>query len=132
MIYAIIALAGLMSFISARNTFYPLKWAASFFWWALLLYWIDADILVDGSPSDVAVMLGIVFVAMLFLLWGMAGRKGRGVSTIEERYDSVGKLVDKVVRSTTQSHPKQHNGGRETPAEYQTRVRSKLPRRKRR
>ncbi len=132
MIYAIIALAGLMSFISVRSSFYPLKWAASFFWWALLLYWIEADILVDGGPADVAVMLGIVFVAMLFLLWGMAGRKGKSVATVEERYSSTGKLVDKIVRTTRESHHNQHSSDRESASEYRERVKNALGRGKKR
>ncbi len=127
MIYAIIALAGLMSFISVRSGFYPLKWAASFFWWALLLYWIDADILVDGDPADVAIMLGIVFVAMLFLLWGMAGRKGS--VEVQDEVSSTGTIVRRILKYD-KTRGKDSPPRRETAAEYQIRIRSKLGRRK--
>lgn len=123
MIYAIMALAGGMSLISARNSFYPLKWATSFFWWALLIYWIGADILADGDPADVAIMLGIVFVAMLFLLWGMAGRKGK--IEVQDELSSTGTIVRRILKYD-KSKGKPVEPGRETAAEYQIKIRSKL------
>jgi len=125
MLYALLGLAGILSFASVMSSYYPLKWAAGFAWLATFFYWLNADLVVDGTPTDVAVMLLFVMLSVLFLLWGMAGRKGRDNSTVEERYSSTGKLVDKVIKSVSNKHT-HIEPHRETTLEYRDKVRNAL------
>jgi len=123
MLYAIGALCLALSFISARNSFYPLKLLTSFAWFGLLTYWITADLLTDGDPADVIVMITIMMAAVLFLLWGVAGRQP--ASDIEESYSPTGRLLNRTVKTTRSSIPKQ-SSSKETVSEYRNKVRKAL------
>lgn len=123
MLYALIAICGILSFLAVRSSYYPLKWAAGFGWWALLFYWIGADIVADGSPTDITVMLLLVMLGILFLLWGMAGRGGS--VEVEDSYSSTGSLVNRIIKSTKTNNIRQATN-RESTLEYRDRVRKAL------
>tara|TARA_Y100000310_G_scaffold164294_1_gene164124 strand:+ start:6078 stop:6482 length:405 start_codon:yes stop_codon:yes gene_type:complete len=127
MLYAIGILCLGLSLISARNSYYPLKWLTSFAWWGLLVYWLDADLAVDGSPTDVIIMLVIIMAALLFMLWGLAGRKGN--LDVEERYSSSGKLLERTVKSITKKEPRRNSSMmNESSLEHRERLRKSLGR----
>ena len=129
MLYALIALCGILSFMAVKSTYYPLKWAAGFSWWAFLFYWLTNPVpaIARGDPTDIAIMGILIFLGVLFLLWGMAGRKGKSTATVEERYSSAGKLVDRIVKSTEHNHSNQSSSSdRESASEYKQKVRAAL------
>jgi len=127
MFYGIIALCGILSFLGVRSNYYPLKWTAGFGWLALLLYWINADLLVDGSPADITITLLLIMLFLLFLLWGMAGRKG--TFDVEDEISSTGSLVRRIVRSTKQGNNNELAGKKgEGTLEYRNTVRKALNR----
>lgn len=127
MLYAIGTLCLALSVISARSPFHPLKWLTSFAWWGLLAYWINADLLTDGDPADVIVMLVIIMAAMLFLLWGMAGR--RGTIDVEDEYSSTGSIIRRISKYTaTKKEPSTSSQMSESTLDHRNRVRKALNR----
>ena len=48
-------------------------------------------------------MLLFIMLSLLFLLWGMAGRKG--TFDIEEEISSTGSLIRRVMKSTKTANP---------------------------
>jgi len=103
MLYALLALAGLLSLISARSSFYPLKLATSFAWFGALVYWIGADLVADTSPTDTVVMLTLLMLGLLFLFWGLAGRTGtRDVEVTRGSRGEITKLVEKLTTKKPQ------------------------------
>ncbi len=127
MIYALLALCGILSLISAMSYYYPIKIAAGFSWWAFFVYWLSADIVVDGSPTDIIIMLVLMFLGVLFLLWGLSSRRGR-VDVEEERI--IGGKTQRV-KYNKANNPKR-SSGRETAEEYQQRAHRAVSKRKRR
>lgn len=103
MLYALIALCGILSFLSIRNSFFPLKLIAGFSWWAFLFYWLTnpVDAIARGDPTDVAIMGILIMLGTLFLLWGLASRKP--TSDVEETYSGTGRLINRIVKSTTKA-----------------------------
>jgi len=127
MLYALIALGGILSFISARSSFFPLKMAAGFAWFGTFVYWLNADLLTDGTPEDTVVMLVLLIAGLLFLFWGIGSRKP--ASDIEETYSPTGKLVNRIIKSTRTSEPKQSSSTMsESTLEYRDKVRKALNR----
>lgn len=74
MFYGIIALCGILSFLSIRSNFYPLKWVTGFSWLGLMVYWLTTPPVVKGTPTDVIFMLVFLMLGLLFLLWGFVTR----------------------------------------------------------
>ena len=126
MLYALLAIAGIISFIGARNSYFPLKMAAGFSWFGIFLYWVNADLLVDGSGADVAVMLTLAFVGLIFLFWGVSTMSRK--QQVEEHYSSAGKLIDRMVKSTRSAKESDSTPGTESNLEYRDRVRKALNR----
>lgn len=105
MLYALIALCGILSFISARNPYFPLKLAAGFSWWAFLFYWLSAEIVPRGTPTDIAIMGVLIMLGLMFMLWGVAGRKGS--MDVEDEVSSTGGVTRRISRYTAPRETKQ-------------------------
>ena len=123
MFYALISLCGIMSFISIRSTFFLFKMGTSFAWWALLMYWIGADLLVDGTPEDIAVMLVIAFFALVFMYLGITNT-GKHVDVEEERAGN--NVIKRIFKYSTSGNEIRQPAGRESEAEYRARVKHAL------
>ncbi len=132
MFYGLIALSLGFSYISAKSNFYPLKWVAGFLWLGVLVYWIDADLLVDGTPPDVILMLVFVMLGLLFLLWGMAGRLGKGNVSVETEVDSTGKTIRRIMRQGNPSRNTHQSTMNERALEHKLAIRKALGSGKRR
>ena len=130
MFYPLLAIAGILSFVSARSPYFPLKMAAGFSWFGVFLYWVGADLVVDGSGVDVAVMLTLAFVGLIFLFWSISTRSQQ--RQVEEHYSSAGKLIDRIVKSTRSAKEPDNTSRTESSLEYRDRVRKALHRNERR
>lgn len=130
MFYPLLAIAGILSFVSARSPYFPLKMAAGFSWFGVFLYWVGADLVVDGSGVDVAVMLTLAFVGLIFLFWAISTRSQQ--RQVEEHYSSAGKLIDRIVKSTRSAKEPDNTSRTESSLEYRDRVRKALHRNERR
>lgn len=62
--------AGILSFIGAKSSFYILKILAGIAWWALDFYWISSppSNIVKGSPVDQVIIMLLVIVGLAFML----------------------------------------------------------------
>lgn len=127
MFHALIALCGILTFMSIFSKFYPLKWVAGFSWWGILVYWISADLVVDGTPTDVIWMLVFIMLGLVFMLWGFTGYKGRSTIDVDVEYTSGGKVIKKTVRSSSNPSPRNN---RESAEEYRVRVNKAAVRRR--
>ena len=76
MIYAFIALCGLLSFLAAyRSYFFPLKIAAGFSWLGFLIYWLTDPPIDKATPADTAMIMILIFMMVMFFLWAFLSRK---------------------------------------------------------
>ncbi len=123
MLYALLALCGILSFIATRSSFFPLKLGTAFAWFALLVYWIGANLVPDGSPTDVAVMLVLTFFGLAFLLLGLTTIK-KTVDVEEERMG--GSVIRRIFKYSSNNNEPSPTAGRESANEYRTRVRQAL------
>jgi len=126
MLYALIALCGILSFLSVRSSFYPLKWLAGFSWWGLLFYWLTnpVDAIARGDPTDIAIIGILIMAGMLFMLWGMVGRKG--TVDIQDEVSSSGNIISRIKKYT--AHKEEPKQGAESNLEYRNKVRKALHR----
>jgi len=126
MLYALLAIAGIISWISARASYFPLKMAAGFAWFGVFAYWISANLVTDGTPTDVIVMLTLMFIGLIFLFWGISTRVPS--KTVEEHYTSAGKLINRIIKSDRQEEPRKSSQFDESALEHRERVRKALNR----
>ena len=125
MLYALLTLCGILSFISIRSTFFPLKWAAGFAWIGAFVYWIQADLVPDGSPTDMVIMLTLFFLGIIFLFLGFLTR-GRAIEVEEHSGGGATGIGSRITKYTTYEHSPSEQSGRESAEEYRVRVRHAL------
>jgi len=125
MLYAMIAICGVVSFLAVNSRYYPLKWVASFFWFGFLAYWManSGTYLTKGEPTDTIVMLTLIMIAMLFLLWGFTSRRGQ--VNVEDEVSNTGSITRRIQKYTTvkKGEPKQASTLTESNLEYRDKVR---------
>lgn len=123
MLYALIALTGILSFLGARSSFFPLKMAAGFGWWAFFVYWIGADIIEPSTPTHPIIMLTLLFLGIAFMLWAFQTR--RGVVNVEVETSSAG-AIKRIKKFMTANNEASKSSGGESASEYKLRVRHAL------
>ena len=123
-------LAGVISYLALRSNFAALKMAAGFGWFALWMYVKNNPpaALVEGSPTHTALLLVILLVGAAMLLTAMGGVVNRQRND-EQGNSSFGDWKWRVGRDRA-AYGSQPSSGRETPEQYQLRVRAALRRNK--
>jgi hypothetical protein len=63
--------AGILSFLAYRSSYYIMKIIAAIGWVAVMLYWMQnpPSAIVRGTPADTAVIMLLGVVALAFLMW---------------------------------------------------------------
>lgn len=125
MLYVLLAICGIMSFLAIISRYFPLKLAASFFWLALLVFWFanGGDYVTRGDPTDTILTVAFIFPPIIFVLWGLSSRVGK--VEVQDEVTSTGSLIRRIVKYN-KSKGTATPQGRETAAEYKIRIRSKL------
>ncbi len=63
----IIAICAILTIVAVRSSFYPLKFMASISWWGLAAYIIANPFVAAGSPTQVIVLLAVIFTGLMMM-----------------------------------------------------------------
>lgn len=66
---ALIAIAGILSFISIRTTYYIIKVLSAVAWLGLFAWWIANPFTTAGSPAHVIVLMLLLFISIAFMFF---------------------------------------------------------------
>ena len=133
MIMAIIALflfGGVLSYLALRSNFPALKMAAGFAWFAVFIYVKGTPLgtMTEGSSAHSALLLVLILVGAAMLLTAIGGTVNHQRND-EQGNSSFGDWKWRVGRDRA-AYGTQPSSGRETPEQYQLRVRAALRRNK--